>query len=120
MHNQIQKHMKPRQKQRYNTIAIFRSILFPVITLSYICFLSITSMIFKATVKSLQYSLHPAMVIDSSQKRFVIYMKLRQCFVRAKPFRLFLIFKKSESFSKKAGISKSGFKKAELATLSSR
>jgi len=47
-------------------------------------------------------------------------MKLRQCFVRAKSFRHFLIFKKSESFSKKAGISKSGFKKAELATLSSR
>jgi len=33
---------------------------FPLISLSCICFLSLTSIIFRATVKSLQYSVHPA------------------------------------------------------------
>ena len=43
-----------------------------------------------ATVKFLQYSVHPAcMVIDPCRKRsFVMSMQLRQCFARAKPVRL--------------------------------
>ena len=53
------------------------------------------------------------MVIDSFQKRFLMNMQLRQCFSRAKPFRLkksqilpdfvwlFLISKKSQRCSKK-------------------
>jgi len=56
-------------------------------------------------------------------------MQLRQCFSRAKPFRLkkktekarffltFFDFQKSQKRSKKVRISKSGFKKAKLATL---
>jgi len=52
--------IKTRQNHRYNTSPIFRSIFVPVITLSCICFLSITSIIFRATVKFLQYSVHPA------------------------------------------------------------
>jgi len=58
-------------------------------------------------------------------------MQLRQCFARAKPIRLkmsqknpekpdfsgFFISKKSQRCSKKARISKSGFRKAKLATL---
>ena len=41
---------------------------------------------FRATVKSLQYSLHPAMVIDSRQKRFVMNMQLIHCVARIKLF----------------------------------
>jgi len=62
------------------------------------------------------------MVIDSFQKRFVMNMQLRQCFSRAKPFRLkkakfclALNQEKPEVF-KKARSSKSGFKKAKFAT----
>jgi len=68
------------------------------------------------------------MVIDSFQKRFLMNMQLRQCFSRAKLFQLkkvkksqvlsvffFLISKKSQRCSKKARISKSGFKTAKLA-----
>ena len=45
--------------------------------------------IFRETVKFFRYShCAPCMVIDCFQKRFVIYMQLRQCFSRAKPFRL--------------------------------
>ena len=43
--------IKTCQKHRYNTIPLFRNISFPVITLSYLCFLSITLVIFRATVK---------------------------------------------------------------------
>jgi len=68
------------------------------------------------------------MVIDSFQKRFVMNMQFRQCFSRAKPFRLkkarksqilsvFFYFQKSQRCSKKPRILKSGFKKATLATL---
>jgi len=63
------------------------------------------------------------MVIDSRQKRLVMNMHLRQCFSRAKPFRLKKVKKKKPDFywyfwfSKKAWISKFGFKNAKLATL---
>ena len=67
--------------------------------------------------------------MDSFQKRFLMDMQLRQCVSRSKPFRLkksqkksdfvwlFFISKKSQRCSKKARISKYGFKKAKLATL---
>jgi len=66
--------------------------------------------------------------MDPRRKRFVMDMQLRQCFARAKPIRLkisrkkpdfsvFLISIKSQRCSKSAIISKSGFKKAYLATL---
>jgi len=68
------------------------------------------------------------MVIDPRRKRFAMNMQLRQCFARAKLIRLkisqkkpdfsgFSYFQKSQRCSKKARISKSGFKKAKLATL---
>jgi len=68
------------------------------------------------------------MVIDSFQKsiisfqRFVMSMQLGQCFSRAKPFRMkksqkFFDLQKKPKVFKKARISKSGFKKAKLATL---
>jgi len=68
------------------------------------------------------------MVIDPRRKRFVMNMQLRQCFARAKPIRLkirqkkpdfsdIFISIKSQRCSKKARISKSGFKKTKLATL---
>jgi len=67
------------------------------------------------------------MVIDPRRKRFVMNMPLRQCFARAKLIRLkislkksdysgFFYFQKSQMCSKKVRISKSGFKKAKLAT----
>jgi len=61
------------------------AIYFPLTTLSYNCFLLNTLKIFRVTVKSWQYSLHPAMVIDSRQKRFVMNMQLIHCL--AKLFR---------------------------------
>jgi len=68
------------------------------------------------------------MVIDPRHKRFVMNMQLRQCFARAKPILLktsqkkpdfsdIFISKKSQRCSKKARISKSGFKKAALPIL---
>jgi len=56
-----------------------------MIALLYICFLSTTSIIFRVAV--LLFSA-PYMVIDSREKRFVMNMQLRQCFARAKLFRL--------------------------------
>jgi len=58
------------------------------------------------------------MVTDSRQKRFVMNMQLRQCFARAKTFRV----KKSGkdqilSGVKKVRISQSDFKKAKLANM---
>ena len=52
--------IKTRRNRRYNASPIFWSIFVPVITLTCICFSSITSIIFRATVKFLQYSVHPA------------------------------------------------------------
>ena len=53
--------IKTRQKHRYSTLTLFGSIFYDsVITLSYICFLSIILTIFKATVKFFQYCVHPA------------------------------------------------------------
>jgi len=65
------------------------------------------------------------MVLDSFQKSFVMNMQLRQCFSRAKPFRLkkarfclaLFDFQKKPKVLKTARIVKSGFKKATLATL---
>jgi len=65
------------------------------------------------------------MVIDSHQKRFAMNMQLRHCFTRVKLFRLkksrfflaFFIFKKAKCV-KKFRISKSGIKKAKVASLS--
>jgi len=61
------------------------------------------------------------MVIDPRHKRFVMNMQLRQGFVSSKPIRL-KISQKIPDFSdffisKKARISKSGFKKSKLANL---
>jgi len=52
--------IKTRQEHRYNTIPIFRSIFFSMITLTYICFLSNTSNCFRETIKSFNilYTLH--------------------------------------------------------------
>jgi len=55
------------------------------------------------------------MVTDFSQKRVVINMQLRQCFARAKPFRL--LSKKSQRFSKKPEFQNRASKKAKLANL---
>ena len=52
--------IKTRQKHRYNTVSIFRSIFFPRKYTVVNFFLSLTSITFRATVKSLQYSVHPA------------------------------------------------------------
>jgi len=41
------------------------------------------------------------MVIDSFQKRFVMYMQLWQCFSRAKPFRQKKSQKKRKVFKKR-------------------
>jgi len=62
MHNQTQIDIETHQKHRYNAILIFTSIFFSrnYSTWSHICFLLNTSNIFRATVKPLQYSLHPA------------------------------------------------------------
>jgi len=58
------------------------------------------------------------MVIDPRRKRFVMNMQLRQCFARAKAdFSGVFYFQKKPKVFKKAGISKSGFKKAKLANL---
>jgi len=76
MRNQTQIDIKTRQKHWYNAIPILEAFSCPVNTLSYICFLSITSMIFRATVKSLQFSSAPCVVIDSRQKSFVMNMHL--------------------------------------------
>jgi len=70
----------------------------------------------------------PCMVIDLRRMRFVMNMQLRQCFARAKPIRLkisqkktyfsgFFISKKNPMGLKKNRISKSGVKKARLATM---
>ena len=52
--------IKTGQKHRYNTSPIFRSIFFPCIYTVVHLFLSITYIIFRATVKFLHYSVHPA------------------------------------------------------------
>jgi len=55
--------IKTRQEYGYNTSPIFRSIFFPrnyVVVSVVNLFLSITSIIFRATVKFLQYFVHPA------------------------------------------------------------
>jgi len=60
------------------------------------------------------------MVTDPRHKRLVMNMQLRQGFVRPKPIRLKISQKKPDFLdffiSKKARISKSGFKKSKLAT----
>jgi len=125
MHNHTQNRHKTRQKHRYNKIPLFRSISFPIITLSYICFLSMKSIIFRATVKSFLIFCACCMVIDSFQKRSIMNMQLRQCFPetsfsdwkKARFCLAFFISKTSQMCSKKARISKSGFTKAELATV---
>ena len=94
-----------RQKHRYNTISIFRNIFVPrkntVVHLVPIKFIEY----FQGNSKIFAIFFAPCVVIDSHQRRFAMNMQLRQCFARAKPFRLkkarkkhvwlFLIFKKS-------------------------
>jgi len=46
MHNQTKIDIKTRQKHRYNAIPLLEAFSCPVNTLAYICFLSVTSMIF--------------------------------------------------------------------------
>jgi len=63
--------IKTRRKHQYNTSPIFRSIFFPrnyTVTLSCICFLSTTSIIFRATVNFLQYFVHLHRNRPSSQE----------------------------------------------------
>ena len=52
--------IKTRQKPQYDTIHSLEAFSFPTITLSCICFLSITFFIFRAKVNFFQYSVHSA------------------------------------------------------------
>ena len=120
--------IKARQKHRYNTNPIFRSIFFPRnYTVVHLFFMNNIDH-FLGNRKNFAIFCGPCVVIDPRRKRFVMNMQLRQCFARAKPIRVkisqkkpdfsdIFISKQSQRCSKKSRTSKSGFKKAKLATL---
>ena len=101
---------------------------FPVITLSNIFFLSTASIIFRATVKSLQYSVHPACLLTPVRRDLYwicssdnvvpepslsVWKKDRFCLA-------FFDFQKKSKVFKKIQTFKTDFKKAKLATLTAR
>jgi len=103
----INKHktdIKTHQKHRFNTIPIFKSIFFPRNCTAVHLFLIKYIEHFQGNSTIFAIFFAPCMVIDSCQKKFMMIMQLKQCFVRAKPFPtekqlgfvwLFLIFKKN-------------------------
>jgi len=78
---------KTRRKHRYNTIPIFRSSFFPLnYTAVHLCFTKyIANCQGNSNILAIFFT--PCMVIYSRQKRFVMNMQLRQCFVRGTLFR---------------------------------
>jgi len=119
--------IKTCQNHRYNKIPLFKTIFFHRNYIVTHLFLINSIDHFQGNSKIFSIFYASCMVIDSFQKR--MNTQLRQCFSRAKSCRpkksqkkpdfvwLFLICKKSQRCSKKSRISKSGFKKAKLATL---
>ena len=86
---------KTRQKYRYITIPIFRSIFFPrCYTVAHLCFIKYTENC-QGNSKIFATFFAPYMVTDSGQKWLVMNMRLRQRFARAKIFLL----KKSQILS---------------------
>ena len=107
---------KTRQKHRYNTIPIFRSIFFPrCYTVAHLCFIKYTENC-QGNSKIFAIFFAPCMVIDSRQKWLVMNMQLRKCFPRAKLFLLkkarfclaFFDFQKGQNFNIWLQISQTG------------
>jgi len=85
----INKHktdIKTHQKHRFNTIPIFKSIFFPRNCTAVHLFLIKYIEHFQGNSTIFAIFFAPCMVIDSCQKKFMMIMQLKQCFVRAKPF----------------------------------
>ena len=112
--------IKTRRNHRYYTSPIFRSIFFwRNCNFGHLFFINNADH-FQGNSKIFAIFCALCMVIDPRRKRFAMNMQLRQCFARAKLIRLkisFSYFQKSQRCSKKARISKYGFKKVKLATL---
>jgi len=88
MHNQTKIDFKTLQKHRYNTIPIFRSI-FLLRNYAVVHLFLINNIDHPyGNTKIFAIFCGPCMVIDSRKKRLVMNMQLRQCFARAKPFRM--------------------------------
>jgi len=88
--------IKTRQKRRYNTSPILRSIFFPRNdTVVHLFFINNIDH-FRANSKFFAIFCTPCMVIDPRRKRFGMSMQLRQCFARAKPIRLKISQKKPD------------------------
>ena len=88
--------IKTRQKQRYNTSPVFRSIYFPRnYTVVYLLFINNIDH-FWGNSKIFAIICAPCMVIDPRRKRLVMNMQLRLCFARAKPIWLKISQKKPD------------------------
>ena len=80
--------IKTHQKHRYNTIPIFRSIFLPRNYTVVHLFLINSINRFYGNSEIIAIFFTPCMVTDSRQKILVVNMQIRQCFARAKPFKL--------------------------------
>jgi len=86
--------IKSRQKHRYNTSPISRSIFFPRnYTVVHLFFINNMDH-FKEKSKIFAIFCAPCMVINPRRKRLVMNMQLRDCFARAKPIRMKISQKK--------------------------
>jgi len=115
--------IRTRQKHRYNTSPIIRSIFFSHnYTVVHLFFINNIDH-FYGNSKIFAIFCAPCMAIDLRRKRFVMNMQHRQCFARAKPIRLkisqnkarffwLFLFPKKANGVKKNRISKSGIKKS--------
>ena len=98
--------IKTHQNHRYNTISIFRNIFFPCnTTVVHLFFIKYIKR-FLGNSKIFAILFTPCMAIDSSQKRFVMNMQLRQYFARTKPLlteksQILLKLKNAKCFEKK-------------------